>query len=91
MARRRPRFQPHLEPPSWYRSFDPAAWDEPGALEVSMTGGAEVRDWPGHEHHARLRWLEAKYAYERANPEFATQEFNAIRARRAERRTRQGW
>ena len=38
---------------------------------------------PGlHDHHARRRWQEAKYAYRQDNPQLATQEFNDLVAKR---------
>jgi hypothetical protein len=78
MAWRRPVQPPRIEPPLWYRAYDPASWDVPDGHELSMTGGRDVRDWPGHEIHARRRWQEAKHAYRRAHPALATQEFDDL-------------
>ncbi len=100
MARWRSKEAPRLEAPAWYRTYDPAAWDEPDAWELSMMDQCGGRAWPDspkdprwphwpvwiHDQHARRRWGEAKYAYLQAHPAFAEQEFDDIRARSAERR-----
>ena len=105
MAWRKPTEPPRVEPPLWYRVYDAAAWDEPDGHEQAMIGGcdgyscwpdAPESAWPGwpawlHAEHARRRWQEAKYAYRRAHPALASQEFDDLvgeeaRARRAERR-----
>ena len=46
--------------------------------------------WPAwlHAHHSRRRWGQAKYAYEKAHPAFATQQFNALLESVRERRAR---
>ena len=77
------------EAPAWYRTYDPAAWDEPDAEEIAMTAGW-TGPWPDylHDHHARRRWGEAKHAYRKANPGFATQEFEDLRERARKRRLR---
>jgi hypothetical protein len=99
VARRRLLVRARIEPPAWYRGYDPAAWDEPDGHELAMIDGmlAGVR-WPEcadgsagwlefHDHHSRRRWGQAKYQFEREHPDLAEQEFNDIRARRAERRS----
>jgi len=87
MARWRNRERGRIEPPGWYRTFDPAAWDEPDGQEWQMIagcGGAELGPWL-HEHHARRRWEAAKHAYRKDHPPFATQEFEDLIARRGKR------
>jgi hypothetical protein len=80
-----------VEAPSWYRCYDPAAWDEPDAQEITMTAGwtgpvpAELRDY-----HARRRWEEARYAYRREHPLLAEQELGDLMNRRAARRDMPG-
>ena len=93
MAWRKPSEPAHIEPPGWYRTFDPAAWDEPDGQEQAMIDGwFRGHPWPAELHavHAERRWGEAKYAYRREHPALATQEFNEIvsgelAARRRER------
>src|SRR5690349_16757076 len=89
MARWRPQEPARIEPPLWYRAFDPAAWDEPDSHERAMMDGcrgfqcwpgAPPSRWPGwpqhlHEEHARRRWQQAKHAYRRGHPALAEQEF----------------
>jgi hypothetical protein len=96
--RKRDLEPPRIEPPLWYRVYDPAAWDEPDGHEQRMMdgSGAAAAMWPAelHEIHARRRWQEAKYRYRREHSALATQEFDDLvgeeaRARRAERRG--GW
>jgi len=81
-----------IEPPLWYRVYDPAAWDEPDAHERAMMDGcdgyacwpgAPESAWPGwpawlHEEHSRRRWQEAKHAYRREHPALASQEFDDL-------------
>ena len=101
MARWRSQEAARLEAPAWYRTFDPAAWDEPDAWERSMMRECDGRAcWPGapewrpgwpqflHDQHARRRWGEARYAYLQAHPGFAGQEFEDLRACRATPRPR---
>ena len=45
-----------IEPPSWYRTFDPAMWDEPDERELLMTGGVVLTEGELHEYHAQRRW-----------------------------------
>lgn len=99
MARWLSQEPPQLEAPAWYRTFDPAAYDEPDGRELSMMAECNGRAcWPGepecrpgwplwlHREHAKRRWGEAKYGYLQQHPLFAAQEFDEIRARSAERR-----
>ena len=99
MAWRRPLEPPHVEPPAWYRTFDPAAWDVPDGHEQGMIDGcggyrcwpdspdSRWRNWPQwlHEQHARRRWAEAQGGYRREHPLLAAQEFDGILQRRADR------
>jgi hypothetical protein len=93
VAWRRPTEPARIEPPLWYRVYDPAAWDEPDRHEQSMIDGCpSMRPWPDelHDAHSRRRWHEAQYRYRQQNPALATQEFDDLvsgewRARRAER------
>jgi hypothetical protein len=69
---------PRIEPPGWYRTFDPAAWDEPDDHEQAMIDGCpSFRPWPDRLHriHAERRWGQAKHAYRQAHPALAEQEF----------------
>ncbi len=76
-----------IEAPGWYRCYDAAQWDEPDEHEIAMTAGW-TGPWPAwlHDHHSRRRWAQAKYRYERANPAFGTQQFDALIASVRERR-----
>jgi hypothetical protein len=93
VARWRPRKPPRIEPPHWYRVYDPAMWDEPDAQERAMISGCpSARPWPDelHDGHARRRWHEAQHRYRQAHPDLASQEFDDLvngerAARRAER------
>jgi hypothetical protein len=83
---------PRIEPPLWYRTYDPAQWDEPDSQELAMTGGCPRDDVPVdlHEAHAQRRWHEAKHRYRQEHPALASQEFDDLvngerAARRAER------
>ncbi len=78
------------EAPEWYRVYHREMWDEPDAQEERMIEGCpsmSPRPDDLHEYHRYRRWQEARHAYRRANPEFATQEFwdllAAIQRRRA--------
>ena len=55
-----------------------------------MMAGNLGLPWPAelHRMHAERRWAQAKYAYEKAHPAFATQEFDALIASVRERRER---
>lgn len=79
-----------IEPPLWYRAYDPAQWDEPDGHELRMMGGwFPGEPWPADLHtvHAERRWHEAKYAYRQEHPALATQEFNElVNSERADRR-----
>jgi hypothetical protein len=78
VAWRKQRQPPRVEPPLWYRVYDPAAWDEPDAQEQAMIDGSRgFGTWPPelHEIHSRRRWKEAKYRYGRDHPALAEQEF----------------
>jgi hypothetical protein len=97
MAWRRPREPARIEPPAWYRDFDPAMWDEPDEQERRMLAGCDVLgpEWVAgrHREHAHRRWGEAKHRYRQEHPALATQEFNEIisgerRAREDEKRER---
>jgi hypothetical protein len=94
VAWRRPQEPPRIEPPLWYRVYDPAAWDEPDEQERRMLAGCEVlgEEWMAGRHrmHAERRWQEAKHRYRQQNPALAHQEFTDLvgeerEARRAER------
>ena len=102
MAWRRHLEPPRIEPPAWYRDFDPAMWDEPDGHEQSMIDGCSgsrcwpdspltVRwpDWPQflHDQHARRRWGEAQHRYRQAHPAFASQEFDDLITSHRERHT----
>jgi hypothetical protein len=81
MAWRRYQEPPRIEPPDWYRRFDPAMWDAPDAQERSMIDSCRsFRPWPAwlHEHHSRRRWEEAKFAYRQDHPALAEQEFQEL-------------
>ena len=72
---------PRIEPPLWYRAYDPASWDKPDGHELRMMAGSlGFGKWPAelHDIHARRRWQEAKHAYRQAHPAFATQEFDDL-------------
>jgi hypothetical protein len=89
MAAWRPQDAPHIEPPLWYRVFDPAAWDEPDAQERAMMGGhLGYGEWPAElrEIHARRRWGHAKHQYRRDHPALSAQEFEDL-----VRRSRARW
>jgi hypothetical protein len=45
-----------IEPPAWWRTFDPELWVRPGDDEVRYPAGALM----GAEEAARRRWLEAR-------------------------------
>jgi hypothetical protein len=85
MAWRRHTEPPRVEPPLWYRAYDPAAWDQPDRHEQAMIDGSRgYGEWPAelHQIHGRRRWQEAKYAYRQQNPALAEQEFgDIVRAR----------
>jgi hypothetical protein len=83
MARWRAAAPARVEPPSWYRSYDPAMWDEMDGHEVAMQAGW-TDPWPAwlHDHHSRRRWQEAKYRYRREHPLLQEQEFQELIARR---------
>jgi hypothetical protein len=78
-----------FEAPAWYRSYDPAMWDEPDAQEQSMIDGSlrPPGEWPDwlHEIHAHRRWVMAQYEYGRKHPAFAAQEFEDLMNRHWER------
>ena len=78
-----------VEPPGWYRVFDPAAWDEPDLEEWRMLRGWWWEPWPEHLHrqHVQRRWQAAKHAYRQAHPDLAEQEFNELLSRNAARWT----
>ena len=82
MAWRKPVVPPRVEPPLWYRVYDPAMWDVPDAQEQAMIDGCRgyFDVWPVelHDHHARRRWAEAKYAYRQEHPALAAQEFEDL-------------
>src|SRR5258708_23037349 len=69
---------PHIEPPEWYRNFHPEDWDEPDGHEVTMTGGRDVRDEPGHVTHARPRCEQAKIGHRPTHPSPAEHELNRV-------------
>jgi hypothetical protein len=78
VRRKRAREPQRIEPPLWYRVFDPAAWDEPDAQEQAMIDGCpSMRPWPEHLHrwHSERRWCEAKHRYGQDHPALAEQEF----------------
>jgi hypothetical protein len=89
------REPPRIEPPLWYRTYDPEAWDEPDEQKRRMLAGCTEAlgpEWVAcrHRMHAERRWQEAKHRYRQAYPAFATQEFDDLvgeeaRARRAAR------
>jgi hypothetical protein len=89
MASWRHREPAWIEPPLWYRVFDPAQWDEPDRHELAMTGGCPRDNVPVelHEVHARRRWGEAKHRYRQEHPLLAEQEFNDLVASVRERHT----
>ena len=65
---------PRIEPPEWYRVFDPAAWDEPDAQEQYMIDGCRrLGPWPPDLHlwHGERRWHQAKHAYRQEHPALA--------------------
>ena len=86
------REPPRIEPPAWYRDFDPAMWDEPDGHEQSMIDGcsgfrcwpdsplSRWPDWPQflHDQHAERRWREAQHRYRQAHPALASQEFDDL-------------
>jgi hypothetical protein len=78
MAWRKPVAAPRIEPPLWYRVFDPAAWDEMDGQEQAMFNGCpSFRPWPEELHriHSERRWHEAKHRYRQDHPALAEQEF----------------
>jgi hypothetical protein len=85
MAWRRPTEPARIEPPAWYREFNPARWDEPDQQEIAMLAGCDVLgpEWVAGRHrmHAHRRWGEAKYAYRQEHPALATQEFTDLTKR----------
>lgn len=83
MARWHPVRTRH-EPPGWYRSFDPAMWDEPDGQELQMLGGLPPSG-ELHAYHAERRWHEAQYAYRQEHPAFASQELADLFERRRKR------
>lgn len=82
-----------IEPPEWYRTFHPQAWDEPDGQERAMMDGSRgYGPWPDELHrvHAERRWGEAKHAYRQQHPALAAQELEDLisgewQARRQER------
>ena len=80
MAWRRPVEPARIEPPTWYRVYDPAAWDVPDGHEQAMIDGNLGYEWRVelHEIHAQRRWQEAKYRYRQEHPALATQEFDDL-------------
>jgi len=103
VAWRKPVEPPRIEPPLWYRVYDPGQWDEPDGHELRMMDGfagcwpdAPGSRWPGwpqhlHEAHARRRWGQAQHAYRQAHPALAHQEFEDLvnGEREARRRERE--
>ncbi len=89
MAWRRPREPERVEPPGWYRTFDPVAWDEPDEQERRMLAGCGVLgpEWVAGRRriHAERRWHEAKYAYRQQHPALAEQELDDLISRRFDR------
>jgi hypothetical protein len=95
VARWRPVERARIEPPLWYRVFDPAAWDEPDGQERRMLAGcleALGAEWVAGRHrmHAHRRWAEAKWAYQREHPALAEQELTDIVTRNREWQARVG-
>jgi hypothetical protein len=79
--RRRDLEPARVEPPLWYRVYDPAAWDEPDAQERAMIDGCRsLMPWPDdlHQAHSERRWHEAKHRYRQAHPDLAEQEFTDL-------------
>jgi hypothetical protein len=78
-----------IEPPSWVRVFDPAAWDEPDDQERLMATGSGF----GDEHrrwHAERRWVTAVNEWYRQHPE-ADDRLEQRRERIARQRGAGGW
>ena len=75
-----------IKPPSWYRTFDAAMWDEPDERELLMTGGVVLTEGELHEYHAQRRWHEAQFRYRAEHPLLAEQEFREIISRHQKRR-----
>ena len=81
MARWRGGDPPRIEPPQWYRVYDPAAWDEPDGHEQRMMDGWFPGEaWPPELHacHSERRWQEARYCYRQQCPALAAQEFGDL-------------
>jgi hypothetical protein len=81
VARWRAAGPERIEPPAWYRTFGPAAWDAMDADEKRMFDSCpSARPWPEdlHRWHAERRWCEAKHAYRKDHPALAEQEFEEI-------------
>jgi hypothetical protein len=81
MAWRKRREPVRIEPPEWYRVFDPAMWDEMDAQEQAMFRGCPSwRPWPDELHriHAERRWAQAQHAYRQDHPDLAEQEFRDL-------------
>jgi hypothetical protein len=81
---------PRIEPPGWYRTFDPAMWDEPDDQEERMLAGCAGLfgpEWVAGRHrmHAERRWQEAKHACRQEHPDLAEQELEDIIAASAKR------
>src|SRR5690242_11145391 len=96
MASWRPRVPPRIEPPLWYRVFDPAMWDTPDEQERRVLAGCTAalgEEWVAGRHrmHAERRWQEAKHRYRREHPALASQEFDdLVNGERAARRAERG-
>lgn len=89
----RKRVNAPIEPPAWYRSYDPAMWDEPDGQEQRMIDGHRGYPWPAelHEIHAHRRWAQAKHEYRGQHPDLAEQEFEALLNRDYGRDSRPGF
>lgn len=74
------REPPRIEAPGWYRTFDPAMWQEPDGQEQAMKDGNLGYPWPPELRaiHAERRWHEAQHRYRQAHPAFASQEFDDL-------------
>jgi hypothetical protein len=62
MAAWRHREPTRIEPPAWYREFDPAMWDAPDEQERRMLAGCGEtlgEEWVAGRHrmHAERRWV----------------------------------
>lgn len=84
-AARRP---PPVEPPAWYRCFDPEAWRDDKADEQMLSGCTPERFFESRDWRARVRWVGACNAWARSA---GFDQLADLRRRVNARRVAAGW